>query len=194
MPGSGRIAIRFLLNSPNTVAAGDSFAVALYHQAGASAAGEIALTVFLDADFNPYNGNEIAAASAPLPRTGTSAIGFNNLSANVDAAVIPPGTYAIGARVTDGARTRYLYAPQLLVITPSRQTPRIDGGSIARNGGVFQCEVRGFPGQTVTMDASNDLVNWSPLQAHTFIGTTWEFSDANTGSLAQKFYRARLTP
>ncbi len=116
-------AILFALDEPTTIPAGESFATTLYHQAGPSAVGNIDLTIFLDADFNPYNGNEIEVDQQTLPRTGTSAVSFNTLNATVDAAAVPPGSYSVCARLNDGVRTRYLYAPQLLVVTPSLQPP-----------------------------------------------------------------------
>ena len=111
-------AIRFALEEPTTIPAGESFGATLYHQAGASAAGNIELGIFLDADFNPYNGNEIEVNQQMLSRTGTSAVSFNTLNATVNAAAVPPGNYAVCTRLNDGVRTRYLYAPQLLVVTP----------------------------------------------------------------------------
>ncbi len=54
--------------------------------------------------------------------------------------------------------------------------------------------VEGFPGQQVSVEGSSDLVNWIPLQTHTFTGTTWEFVDAEAGQFVRRFYRAKLIP
>ena len=186
-------AIRFELGN-FTIPAGESFDVTLYHQAGASAVGDIGLGIFLDLDFNPYNGNEIGVKQQTLPRTGTSAVSMTTLNATVDAAAVPPGSYSVCLRLNDGAHTRYLYAPQLLVVTPSLQPPSIDAASLALSGGVLRCNVRAFPGQKVTVMASSDLVGWVPLQTHTFTGTVWELVDADAHNFARRFYRAVLAP
>ena len=127
-----------------------------------------------------------------LSRTGTSVVSYNLLNAAVDAAAVPPGSYAVCARLNDGVRTRYLYAPQVLVVTPSLQPPAIDAASLALSSGVMRFNVYGFPGQEVTIMASTDLISWLPLQTHTFTGTVWEFVDANAGNFARRFYRAAL--
>ena len=187
-------AIRFQLGNTNTIHAGEPFGVTLYLQAGASAVGAIGLEIFLDTDLNPYNGNEIAVDQEMLSRTGTSVISIATLNATVNAAAVPPGNYGVCARLNDGTRTRYLYAPQRLVVTPSLQAPSVDAASLALNGGVLHFNVHAFPGQQVTVMASSDLVNWLPLQTHTFTGTIWEFMDADAGSFAKRFYRAALAP
>jgi hypothetical protein len=184
-------AIRFDLGQ-TSIHAGETFGATLYHQAGASAAGEIALGIFLDLDFNPYNGNEIEVDQEALSRTGPNAVMLDALSATVDAADVPPGSYAVCARLNDGARARYLYASQTLLVTPSLQPPSIDAGSLALSGGVFRCDVHAFPGQEVTVMGSGDLANWVPLQTHTFKGTVWEFVDSGAGSTPRRFYRAEF--
>jgi hypothetical protein len=178
----------------NTIPAGESFDVALYHQEGTSGAGNIELGIFLDADFNPYNGNEIEVDEEMLSRTGTSTVSLNTLNVAVNAAAVPPGSYSVCARLNDGVRTRYLHAPQLLVVTPSLQPPLIDAASLALSGGVMHFNVEAFPGQDVSIETSNDLVNWVTLQTHTFTSTVWEFMDADAGNFARRFYRAVLAP
>ena len=186
-------AIRFALEDM-TIPAGESFAVTLYHQAGASAAGEIGLVIFLDLDFNPYNGNEIEVSEETLARTGTAAVLLNVVSATVNAAEVPPGSYAVCARLHDGGRTRCLYASPALIITPSLEPPSIDAASLARSAGVMNFNVHGFPGQEVTVMASSDLINWVSLQTLTLKGTIWEFVDTDAGNFARRFYRAVLIP
>ncbi len=78
-------AILFALED-TTIPAGQSFDATLYYQAGASAVGNFGLTIFLDVDFNPYNGNEIEVNQQMLSRTGTGAVFFNTLNSTVDAA------------------------------------------------------------------------------------------------------------
>ena len=192
--GSWPNAILFALAQTKAVPAGESFDVTLYHQAGASAAGAIGVEILLDADFNPYNGNEIAVHEAALPRTGTSAVSFNMVSATIDAATIAPATYAVFTRLSDNGRTRYLYAPDLLEVTPSQQPPEIDASSLTLKDGVLRLNVHGFPGQEIVIEATTDLHSWVPIQSHTFTGQVWEFVDAEAGNFQKRFYRAVLAP
>ena len=186
--------ILFTLETSHPIVAGESFGGALYYQAGAGASGNIDLAIVLDADSNPYNGNEIEVDQQTLPKTGTSVVSFSPLTANTDAAVVLPGSYSVYARLNDGGFTRYLYAPQLLVVTPSLQPPSIDAASLVLSSSVMSFNVHAFPGQAVTILASSDLLSWVPLQTHIFTGTTWEFVDPDAGTFASRFYQAILAP
>lgn len=187
-------AIRFALGSTVSIHAGESFDTTLHHQAGASAAGNIELRIFLDADQNPWNGNEIEVAQQTLPKTGPGAVSASTPGAPVDAAAVPPGSYAVFARLTDGAHARHLYSPQPLVVTPSLQPPSVNAASLALSAGALRFDVHGFPGQQVTVMASSDLTGWISLQTHTFSGTVWEFTDADAGDFPRRFYQAVLAP
>ncbi len=66
--------IRFFLADSEPVPAGETFTAPLYYQSGPSAAGEVQFRIFLDADFNPTNGNEIEIDQGLLPNTGTNAV------------------------------------------------------------------------------------------------------------------------
>jgi hypothetical protein len=184
-------AIRFLVGD-TTIPAGEAFGATLYHQAGPTASGNIDIAVFLDADFNPYNGNEIYVGDDSLPRTGTNTVLLDPLMVTVDAATVEPDTYAVCVRLNDGGRARYLYAPQSLVVTPSLALPRIDAASLVLNDGTMRFDVHAFPGQTVTVMVSTDLINWLPLQTVIFNGMVWQFEDADAGNFSRRFYRAVL--
>jgi hypothetical protein len=185
-------AIIFALGETSTIAAGESFDAAFHYQAGATAAGTFDVAIFLDADSNPYSGNEIAVHQQTLTRTGTTAISTSGFNIGTNAAGLPPGSYRPYVRVNDGARTRYLYAQQPLVVTPSTQPPAIDTSSVTLKEGVMRFDVHGFPGQRVTVFASTDLVTWMPLETRTLQHTIWEFADADAGSFSRRFYRAEL--
>ena len=186
--------IRFNLTNTTTIHAGESFEAALYYQAGPSAAGNAQLDLLLDVDFNPYNGNETDVGQQSLPRTGPSVVSLDMLNAPTDPTALVPGSYAVCARINDGVRTRYLYAPQLLVVTPSLQPPVIDGTSLALSGGTMHFDIHGFPGQSITVMASTDLLNWIPLETQILTGTVWHFADPNAGNFSRRFYKATLSP
>ena len=105
-----------------------------------------------------------------------------------------PGVMQYAHGLTMATRTRYLYAPQLLVVTPSLQPPIIDGTSLALNGGTMHFDIHGFPGQSITVMASTDLLNWVSLETQTLTGTVWQFQDPNAGNFSRRFYKAALSP
>lgn len=187
-------AILFDLTGSNTIHAGESITMGLYYQAGPTAAGNVDTTIILDTDFNPYNGNETEIGATMLPKSGTNAVLHQALGAAIEAAVVSPGNYSVCTRVSDGGRTRYLYAPELLIVSPSLQPPGIDGDSLHLQNGVMRFDVHAFPGQRVTIFASPDLVQWIPLATNTFAGTVWEFVDSEAGKFTRRFYRAALAP
>lgn len=164
----------------------------LYYQSGASGSGTVSLDLFLDPDANPYNGNEIAVDHRLLAQTGTNAVTVRSLSVNTAAA--SPGSYNVCARLTDSGRSRYLYATDPIVIMPVNSFPWIDGDSLSRSGGVMRFDVHAAPGQTVTVEVSNDLITWTSLETHTFTGSVWTFADATAGALSRRFYRVVLAP
>ncbi len=182
--------IRFALTGPGTIPPGGSFEATLRYQAGATASGTVDLTVLLDPDSNPYNGNEIAVEQRTLARSGTNAVLLHGLTAFVNGAAVVPGSYAVCARLHDGGRSRHLYAAQRLVVTPAPQAPGIDAASLARDNGVVRFDVHAAPGQAVTVEATTDFLTWTPLQTHAFTGKVWEFVDADAAQFERRFYRA----
>ncbi len=109
-----------------------------------------------------------------------------------DPASTPPGTYWVFARITDGVRSRYLYAPQKLVLGSSRQPPILTSARVTSNQ--FHVTVSGIAGQTIVIQASTNLVQWSPIQTNLMTGPTWNFTDPASASLPLRNYRARLLP
>jgi hypothetical protein len=188
-------AIRLARTASGSIPAGSPFSLTFAHQSGASAAGSSGVRIFLDNDTNPYNGNETVIDERLLPDTGTSAVQISTLTATANAASVPPGSYAIGARITDGVRARYLYAFDSVVIAPSQQAPAIDAATLSRaTDGSVHFNVLGFSGQKVAILATTDFAEWTPIATHTFSGPSWFFLDASAGDFTQRFYKAVLVP
>jgi hypothetical protein len=57
--------------------------------------------------------------------------------------------------------------------------------------GHFGFNLTGPPGHLVTVEASPDLVSWSPIWTNT-IGGTINFSDPQSGVFSNRFYRALI--
>jgi hypothetical protein len=193
--GSWPNAILFARAETNPVPAGLTFALNLAHQSGANASGHVDVRVFLDADWNPYDGNEIELDQRFLPNTSTTAIQLSTLNVSANPSSVAPGEYAICVRLSDGPRTRHLYAPQSVVITPSQQPPAIDAASLSRIAvGSVRFNVLGFPGQKVAILATTDFAEWDSIATHTLTGTIWDVLDASAGTFAQRFFKAVLVP
>ena len=151
--------------------------------------------IFLDVDFNPTNGNEIEIDQGLLPNTGTNVVALAPLDLQVNPATVAPGTYAICGQVIAGALTRYLYASDALVITPSLQQPAVDASSLARVGGTLRFNVLAFPGQNVTVLATTDLNQLGPGSDTHLHGNHLGICRCGRRQIpALRFYRAVLTP
>jgi hypothetical protein len=184
--------IRFNLSTTNPTPVGIAIPFSLYHQSGSNQSVSVDLRLFLDADLNPFDTNEIRVLQTTLAGTGTNSIALTNGSFAPDPALVGPGSYRVFARITDGGHSRFLYAPGSLTLTASILPPRLV--ALGLSNGVFQLLVNGYIGQQVVVDASPDLVTWTPIATNTLATGSVEISDAHAAGLQQRFYRAVLIP
>lgn len=181
--------IRLNLAGANQLAHGQTGAVNVVFQWARPASSNAVISLHLDDDFNPFNGNDRVAAQ--FHATGTTA---NNLSAGavpfvVNATNAPPGVHSIYAKVTGGGRTRYLYAPETLTVVSSHAPPAL---TIARaGGGQVRVDVTGVAGQRVVLQASADLQAWQPIATNWLGSGVWSLLD-DAASAPRRFYRAIL--
>jgi hypothetical protein len=181
--------IQFNVTGANTVTAGNLIDTDLYYQyAGNSNA---TLSIYLDADFNPYNTNSTLVLQEAAPATGAASVNhYSNLG--LSTANLPPGVYAIYGKISDGLHTRYLYAPQLVQILPIPQPPVL--GLLELTGAQLVVGVSGASGQTMVLESSPDLLSWLPLATNTFTSANWTYTNSAPRNVAQQFYRALLLP
>jgi hypothetical protein len=184
--------LRLNLTSTNVLPAGQPISAAFYYQFGSNASGTAQLQLYLDADLNPYGANQILIGSTTLTGTGTNNVNYTTASPTPNPVVTPPGTYSLFARITTGTVSRYLYAPQKVTLTPSRQAPVLI--SAHATNGLFQFTVSGYPGQTLVIQASQNLAQWTSIRTNTLTGTTWFVVDPASATLPRRYYRAVLTP
>ena len=175
--------IRCVRSGSEVVAAGGSFEVAMHYQAGAEATGEVGLTVLLDVDANPWNGNEIVLDGGMVAKTGTEAVGLVPLM--VEVGETAPGIYRVAVRLTDGGKSRVLYAAETVEVG---MVPRIEGGTVRREGGLMKFTLLGTPGLTVAVRATEDFVEWEMVGTGVLVGGMWEFVDGETGMFGKRFY------
>lgn len=64
-------------------------------------------------------------------------------------------------------------------------------GASGSQAGRFGFDLHGVAGQTIVVEASTNLVNWTPLATNTLGSEPFCFSDPGSTNLASRFYRAR---
>ncbi|TAK94198.1 MAG: hypothetical protein EPO07_17060 [Verrucomicrobia bacterium] len=184
-------AIRLNLGATNTPA-GAAIPFSLYHQSGSNQTASVDLRLFLDADLNPYDTNEIQVLQTALAGTGTNTVASTNGSFQPDPAVVSPGIYRVFARLTDGTRTRYLYAPGSLTLTASTLPPRLTALGVTDSQ--FNLLVHGYVGQRIVMEASTNLLSWTSITTNTLSTGSLQVSDALVAGQTRRFYRGVLKP
>jgi hypothetical protein len=182
--------IRLALTGPNPFAIGDPIPLAFYYQSGANTSAVANVRFYLDSDSNPHNGNENTIFDGTVPSTGISNVNYATLNLSPNPAATVPGTYSVYGSINDGTHTRYLYAPQKLILGPSRQSPVLMASGVQSN--LFGFTVSGFPGQTVVFQVSTNLVQWISIQTNTLAGTSLGFADPAVASDPQRYYRVLL--
>lgn len=173
--------------SPASLPAGTAFNLELRYQSDDSSAGAPVLTVTLDPDANPWNGNEIAIDTRSLTASGPADVLTSNLALTVPQALT--GSYRIGARIQQSGRTRHLQAAGTLLVTPALPPPSIDRSTLGFSGGLFKFTVLGTPGQSVQIEAAETLDDWQGIATRTLDSATWSFSDPDTALHPKRFYR-----
>lgn len=180
--------IKFDVVGTNIVASGQAVATKFYYQYGGLSKNVTAQFLF-DSDFNPYNSNSTSIATIPISRTGTNSVSYINT--NLTTSNMPPGTYAIYGKISDGIHTRYLYAPELVQIISS-QPPVLGIGK--PTVGQIVVGVSGYVGQTIVLQSSTDLHNWVAFATNRLVSLSWNYTNQVSQNVSQQFYRALLGP
>jgi hypothetical protein len=64
-------------------------------------------------------------------------------------------------------------------------------GSLGFSNGLFGFNVSGSPSQTLVVEGSTNLVNWTPLQTNMLGETLWYFTDPQWTNYPARLYRLR---
>lgn len=181
--------IRLDVTGTNVVTAGQSIATKFYYQYG-GASNSLTAQFYFDRDLNPYNTNSTPILQITLAATGTASV--NSDIVNLATTNVPPGVYAVYGRISDGAHTRYLYAPEWVDVVSARQPPELGLGAV--NGTQFVIVVNGVVSQTIVLQTSTDLQSWLPLATNTLTAGSWTYTNSAPSSDSSQFYRAMLSP
>lgn len=117
--------IQFNLAGTNAITAGESNTVEVHYQWAQPTTSLATFSVFLDDDFNPYNGNEKLLRTGTVQGTGADGVSHFFVSFPTFVTNALPGDHALYARVSDGSHTRYLYAPEILQVSADPFAPPI---------------------------------------------------------------------
>jgi hypothetical protein len=101
--------------------------------------------------------------------------------------------YAGGGFTVAGGKVSAFAARAILADESSPLIIAIDG-SLGFTNGLFGFNVAGSAGQTLVIEGSTNLANWTPLETNTLGASLWHFSDPWSGNFQQRLYRARLVP
>ncbi len=180
--------IKFNLVGTNQMAHGQSNAVNLYAQWVQPATSNATIRIWLDDDFNPYNGNAKVVRQVNVSGNNSSQISFaTNLAINVNATNATPGIHTVCAEITGGGRTRFLYAPERLTVVSSFQPPRL--GIVSHLPP--RINVMGVPGQRVVLQSTTNFPGWQSLATNWMATNIWSYNDTQPGG-PNRFYRAIL--
>ncbi|RLB92226.1 MAG: hypothetical protein DRH26_06760, partial [Deltaproteobacteria bacterium] len=88
------------------------------------------VTLHLDADQNPYNNNDLASIGDPIQHDATGAT-FIEKTVSWDTSDMTDGTTAyIYAKISDGTRTRYFYAPTQVIFPDKASCQATEGWNL----------------------------------------------------------------
>jgi hypothetical protein len=179
--------IRFDLLTSNAVPADVVATARIYFQWARPVASNQTVTMFLDADTNPWNGNEQLLTNGMASGTTAAQVGAGTMEFPLAAASVPPGQHRVVVRMTEpGGRSRFLYAPQVLSVLPSDAAPWLDLADLGE--GQLRLGVNGQVGQTLVLEVSNNLFDWTAIVTQTLAVARWELNVTN--SMDAHFFRA----
>ena len=184
--------IRFNRTTTNQVAQGQSTPLRFYYQWARPSSSNAVVSIYLDDDVNPLNTNQTLLKQITVPANGASFVSFATTNIALAASNAAVGSHVFFASISGGGRTRYLYAPEPVQVTSSREPPALDITKL--NGFQFRIGVSGLPGQTIVLQSSTDLSAWFPLATNTLATTRWVYTNAPPADLSRRFYRAVLVP
>lgn len=182
--------IQLKLISSDAVPHGEDAVAQIDFQWAQPVASNQTVQVFLDADRNPFNGNETLLLAGTASGTTSAQIGSGTMNVPVDATNAPPGSYRVFVKMTAAGRSRFAYAAGDLMVIRSSAAPWLD--IAPHEGGGVVLGVNGVAGQSVVLEEAADFNAWVPVATNTLSSPRWEL--VLPGGESNAFYRALLAP
>jgi hypothetical protein len=132
---------------------------------------------------------------------GRSLAALNLVSQNDDIGTLPDGSISFGSRVTFNAQSGITYQIQVGSITgdrglvslsvqgPSAPPAQLLSAQLVNGGGMVQLSMSGTVGQTVWIQASDDLVNWEWAGSLQFVSANATWNESIPPGAVARFYR-----
>ena len=171
---------------------GDPLPLQIHYQSEVTGVGDPTLSILLDPDPNPWNGNEIPVSSQVVAGSG-----FNSILSISPAPSLPPGTdgtFYVLTRISEDGRTRQHHLRDPIQINPLMIPPEIVADSLRFESGQLTFTIVGRAGQEVTVEASSTLDDWVGIATLTLEADPRDFSDADSIDLDRRFYRLAYQP
>lgn len=175
--------IQFNLTGTNIVTSGQTLNAGFYYQYGGHSS-NLTAQFYFGNDFNPFGTNSIPTTQLALLNTGVNSVYYYAFS--LATTNVPPGTYAVYGKISDGTHSRYLNAPQLVQIVT--QPPPVLGFTQAAGQPVIS--ISGGAGHKIILQSSADLRTWQPIYTNNDSSGLWFYPYTAVPGPSQLFYRA----
>jgi hypothetical protein len=117
----------------------------------------------------------------------------NVISIPASGSTFPIGITTVTNAATDDCGTSTNCTFTITVIAPPPGPVNV-ASPVMSAGNQFMFPVQGAPGQNFVIEASTDLLNWTPLFTNTLIGTSTNWADPDSLTNDFRFYRILTVP
>jgi hypothetical protein len=152
--------IKFNLLSTNQAQQGTNISVKYFYQWAQPNTALATLDSYLDDDSNPLNGNSRLLGQITVPGTGAFSVNYQTLSLGLNATNAPVGNHLLYAKISGGGKTRYLYSPETLTVTPPSDMPPLLSGTRQGNSIVLTWPTNAI-GFTLQWSTNLATPNWN---------------------------------
>jgi uncharacterized repeat protein (TIGR01451 family) len=104
------------------------------------------------------------------------------------------GTWSLYVADDNYADTGIIAGGWSLTLTWGTNAPAVLGSSTLQGNGSYASTLQGQPGTVYVIEASTDLVTWTPILTNTLSSNLWNFVDVNSTNFSRRFYRAASGP
>lgn len=148
-------------------------------------------TLISSGSYQPTRFSVLASLPAPAPVGPylSSLAGFNGIDPNGDWSL-----YAYDDGTSDSGQILGGWSLSLTTVGLVQPQPAFLIASSMTPPGAFQLKVKGEPGGTYQIEASSDLLHWTPISTNLLTSDVLIFNDPQAGGSVQRFYRALRRP